>query len=151
MFLTFLLYYLMYYLMGSSVYSGLNTARTALSAIIQLPGNISVGQHPLVCRFLRGVFQERPALPRYNTTWDVILVLAYLKTLYPLEKITLKEHSHKLVMLIALLSIQRTQTITLMDITNIQFTDAGCLMYIITSPLKHTRPGVHQQPIKLSS
>ncbi len=49
-------------------YSGLNTARSALSAIIMLPGNTPAGQHPLVCRFLRGVFQERPVLPRYNTT-----------------------------------------------------------------------------------
>ncbi|CAB4034217.1 Hypothetical predicted protein, partial [Paramuricea clavata] len=46
----------------------------------------------------------------------------------------LKEHAHKLVMLIALLSGQRTQTITLMDITNIQFTDAGgCLIYITST------------------
>ncbi len=130
-------------------YSGLNTARSALSAIIMLPGNTPVGQHPLVCRFLRGVFQERPALPRYNTTWDVSLVLAYLQKLYPLEEITLKQLSQKLVMLIALLSGQRTQTLAVIDIDCIRWKDDGCLVYI-SSPLKHTRPGVHQEPIKLS-
>ena len=49
-------------------YSCLNTARSALSSFIVLDGNVTVGNHPLVQRFLKGVFQTRPAflviLPR---------------------------------------------------------------------------------------
>ena len=107
-----------------------------------------VGQHPLVCRFLKGVFQERPALPRYTTTWDVSEVLSYLQTLDPSAELSLKVLSQKLVMLLALLSGQRTQTLKLVHIHNIRYTEAGCLIYV-TSLLKHTRPGVHQEPIKL--
>ena len=128
-------------------YSGLNTARSSLSTFIRT-GGIPVGQHPLVCRFLRGVFQQRSAFPRYHSTWDVSLVLTYLQKLYPVEELSLKEHCQKLVMLIALLSGQRTQTLTLINIENICWTEFGCLIYIV-SPLKHTRPGVHQEPIKL--
>ena len=68
-------------------YSSLNTARSALSSVIALSGEVPIGRHPLVCRFLKGVFQERPALPRYVDTWDVGLVLNYVKNQYPLEKL----------------------------------------------------------------
>ena len=35
----------------------------------------TIGKHPLVCKFLKGVFHERPALPKYTATWDVQEVL----------------------------------------------------------------------------
>ena len=57
-------------------YSCLNTARSALSSIITLPGGQSFGHHSLVTRFLKGVFELRPALPRYKEIWDVSPVLS---------------------------------------------------------------------------
>ncbi|CAH3032498.1 unnamed protein product [Porites lobata] len=71
-------------------YSCLNTARSALSSIIVLDGNVTVGNHPLVQRFLKGVFQTRPAFPRYTTTWDTSIVLTDLKTLHPPKEISLQ-------------------------------------------------------------
>ena len=68
-------------------YSGINTARSALSTVIFLPDGSSFGNHPLVSRFLKGVFESRPSLPRY------------------------KDISHKTVMLVALLSGQLCQTV----------------------------------------
>ena len=41
--------------------------------------DLNLGTHPLVRRFMKGVFILRPALPRYNVTWDVNIVLNYLK------------------------------------------------------------------------
>ena len=37
-------------------YSALNTARSALSTFIILPGNVSAGNHPRITRFMKGVF-----------------------------------------------------------------------------------------------
>lgn len=51
-------------------YSCLNAARSALSSFIVLDGNVTVGNHPLVQRFLKGVFQTRPASLHYTSTWD---------------------------------------------------------------------------------
>lgn len=48
-------------------YSAINTARSALSTIVNI-NNVPVGQHPLVKRFMRGIFNERPVLPQYNVT-----------------------------------------------------------------------------------
>ena len=52
-------------------YSAINTARSALSSVLILPNNITFGAHPLVARFLKGVFELKPSLPRYSSIWDV--------------------------------------------------------------------------------
>lgn len=113
-----------------------------------MPGNITVGKHPLVRRFVKGVFQLRPALPRYVDTWDVNIVLNYLRGLPPADKLSLKQLTFKLTMLIALLSGQRTQLLYLLNINHITFAESHCQFYI-SAPLKHTRPGFHQEPVKL--
>ena len=59
-------------------YSSLNTACCALSCIIT-PNNLgSFGSHPLVVRFLKGVYESRPTVPGYVETWDVTVVLKFL-------------------------------------------------------------------------
>ena len=52
-------------------YSSVSSARSALPSIIKPLCNVPIGKSPLVCRLLKGVFNIRPALPRYVTTWDV--------------------------------------------------------------------------------
>ena len=61
-------------------YSAINTARSALSAIILPVNNVPFGDNPYVKRFLKGVYQTRPSLPRYTQVWDVTLVLKFLST-----------------------------------------------------------------------
>ena len=39
-----------------------NSARSALSCIISING-VPVGQHPIVCRFLKGAFQQKITVP----------------------------------------------------------------------------------------
>ena len=38
-------------------YSAINTARSAVSSIVTLPNNSSFGSHPMVCCFLKGLFE----------------------------------------------------------------------------------------------
>ena len=92
-------------------YSSLNTARSALSSILPSIDGIPVGQHPLIIRFLKGVFESRPAMPRYTAVWNVNQVLDYLKTLYPVNEISLKSLTLKLTMLLALVTAQREQSL----------------------------------------
>ena len=98
-------------------YSCLNTARSALSSFIVFEGNVTVGNHPLVQWFLKGVFQTRPAFPRYTSTWDISVVLNYLKTLHAPKDMTLKCLTYKLVMLCDLVMGQRCQTLHLMNLS----------------------------------
>lgn len=131
-------------------YSGLNTARSALSSIIILPNNLSFGNHPSVCRFLKGVYETRPTLPKHQEIWDVSTVLDFLKTLHPVEGLSLKDLTLKLTMLLALTSAQRCQTLQALSLENMKLTDEQCIFYF-TKLLKTSRPGKHQAPITVKS
>ena len=94
-------------------YNAICVARSALSSYLVLKDGVPFGQQKLVIRFIKGVFEMKPALPKYSNTWNVNVnvVFNYLELLHPHNKLTLKESSQKLAMLLALLSGQRCQTI----------------------------------------
>ncbi|XP_033758533.1 uncharacterized protein LOC117340863 [Pecten maximus] len=131
---------------GGIGYSALNTARSALSTFIYID-NLPCGNHPLVKRFLPGVFQLRPALPRNAVTWDPQQVLVFLEHL---DCATIKNLTLKLTVLLALLTGQRAQSLHLLDLRNITI-DAESVKIRFGDKLKHTRPGHHQQEIVLNS
>ena len=91
-------------------YSAVATARSALSSFIVVNG-MKVGEHPLVSRFMSGLFNQKPCFPRYTETWDPQTVLMHLKTYPVTEELSLKQLTLKLVMLMALLTAQRIQTL----------------------------------------
>jgi hypothetical protein len=64
---------------------------------------------------MKGVFNSVPSGPMYYFTWDVTVVLMFLKTLYPLESLTLKLLTLKVKALIALTAAPRTQTLVAMQ------------------------------------
>ena len=63
-------------------YRTVNTYRSALSSVLPPIERQPVGQHPLIVRLVKGLFNEKPAVPRYACTWNVNVVLKYLKTLH---------------------------------------------------------------------
>lgn len=111
-------------------YSAINTARSALSIIILLPDGGSSGNHPLVIRFMKGVFETRPSLPRYRDIWDVSIVLDYLQTLFPLEQLNLRDITLKTVMLVTLPSGQRCQTVHALTVSGMRNSDDSVLFEI---------------------
>ena len=58
-------------------------------------------------RLRKGIFQEKPPRPKYTEIWDVSIVLIYLQSLSPVDTLSLKELTLKLVVLILLVSGQR--------------------------------------------
>ena len=77
-------------------YSSLNTARSALSTVILMPNGNTFENHPLVTRLMKGVFESRPTLPRYNSIWNLSTVLDFIKTLGPNEELSLKNGYFKM-------------------------------------------------------
>ncbi|XP_045135592.1 uncharacterized protein LOC123518690 [Portunus trituberculatus] len=70
-------------------YECINTARGALSSLGIVIDGCRAGNHPLVVRFMKGVFNIRPQQPRCTVTWDVAPVLDKLRSLHPLHKLSL--------------------------------------------------------------
>lgn len=129
-------------------YSVVNTARSSLSSIIMLPGNLPVGNHPLVKRLLRGIFVKQPSLPRYKEIWDVDIVFTFLRNVILNCELSLKMLTLKLVMLLALLTGQRCQTLQALNISNMVLSEEKCVFYI-TELLKSSKPGRHLSAVEL--
>lgn len=130
-------------------YSSVNTARSMLSSILQLDINssIPVGQLPIVKRFMKGIYELRPSLPRYTATWDLSTVLNYFRKRVSVSELSLKELTLKLTFLLALLSGQRCQTIKFLSIESMELSDLKCT-FVITEKVKQSRVGIHLKPVE---
>lgn len=128
-------------------YSTMNTARSALSCFITVNGH-TLGNHPLIKRFMKGVFHNRPVFPRYQQTWDVNKVLNYLENLGPSCDLTLKDLTLKLNILILLISGQRCQSIKLLDVRQLRVV-GKTVCIVIDQLVKQSRPGKAQPVIML--
>ena len=89
--------------------------------------------------FFRGVFRIRPPMPRCSTTVHVRLVLDCLCELGPSDCLALNSLTFKTVILMALLSAQRYQTLNLIEVQNISFSSSSITL-IVPAHLKHSRP-----------
>ena len=67
-------------------YDGINTAKSAISAITEPKHGLTLGSQPLISRFMKGVFRSRPPVPRYEATSDVQVVLSHLASFAPVKK-----------------------------------------------------------------
>ena len=82
------------------------------------------------------------ALPKYSETWDVKRVFGYLQMLHLSEFLILKDLTHKLVMLLALLSGQRCQTLHSLSVSDMKLSSDNCV-FVVKTLLKTSRPGRH--------
>ena len=129
-------------------YSSVNSAHSALSSIIKPVCNVPFGKSPLICRLLKGVFNIRPALPRYVTTWDVTKVFTFIKSKPIPTNYDLKTLSHRLAKLLCLTTGQRDQTIRCLNLDYIKISSDKVVLFV-PETLKTTKPGHHLPPIEL--
>ena len=131
-------------------YSALNTARSALSAVVICDNSReSVGTHPDICTYLRGVFNEKPPIPRYNRIWNPKLVLDFLRSngWFPARRLSLKKLTLKLTILLALVSGHRCETLCQLDLSDMIKTKNE-YRFNLTGLIKQSRPGFkNPQPV----
>lgn len=120
-------------------YSAVNCARSPFSAVLCTLDNVPFGQHHVVIRFMKGVFNLHPPRDRYSASWNVSDVLTWLRSLSPVRVISLKQSTLKLTMLLALVSAQKCQTLHLLDLANLS--KGKSFVFSFTEPLKHSKPG----------
>ena len=127
-------------------YRTINSYRSALSSVLPPIDGKPVGQHPFIVRLLKGIFNEKPPLPRYTTTWNVDTVLTYLKTLHPVAGLSLKLLTLKLKALLALVTAQRAQTLVALDTTYMSITP-NTITFVAAAMLKTSKPS--KDPLQL--
>lgn len=117
--------------------SFIGTCRSALSNYLPTVDGTPVGSHPLVVQFMKGVKNRRPARPKYSHIWDTDIVVQFLKDL---DVTSLKNLTLKLVMLLALVTAQRAQTLSLLKLGDL--TDKGSeVIFRISAALKTKAAG----------
>ena len=78
----------------------------------------------------------RPPQPRYNCTWNVATVLNYFKSLPDNRRLSIKQLTHKLTMLIALVTASRCSSLTAIDINHMSKSSDGSYVFWLVKPSK---------------
>ena len=96
-------------------YNSVNAYRSAISSVHDKADGVPVGQHPIITRLIKGIFNVRPPIPRYSNTWDVQLVLNFLQTQGKSETLPLKMLTLKNVFLLAITRPSRSADLSQLD------------------------------------
>ena len=95
---------------------------------------------------MKGIYETRPSLPKYCSTWDVNVVFNHLRPQETGVSLSLKELSHRLAFLLSLLSGPGCQTINKLSIDHMVIEDSK-VTFVVREKFKYSRPGNHQQPL----
>ena len=106
-------------------YRSLNAYRSAISSVHERVDGFTVGQHPLVTRLMKGVFNDRPPLPRYTCTWNVQTVLTCISSWGSNDSLSLKQLSWKTTMLLALTRPSRSADLSQLSLSGKQYRPNG--------------------------
>ena len=121
-------------------YRSLNSYRSTISLVHKKIDGHSVGEHPMVSRLMKGVFNDRPPLPKYTSTWKVETILNYLESLGDNDKLSLTQLTWKTVMLLALTRPSRSEDLSQLDIRMHHYSPEG-VTFIPGSLAKQSRQG----------
>ena len=110
-------------------YSTINTYRSTISSSHPPIDGIVEGKHPIVCRFMQGVFNSRPSCPKYSHGMLILLLGIYMIRDHR-RKLSLKVLSSKLVALLALSSANRSSDLIALDLNYRRFSPEGVVFTI---------------------
>lgn len=125
-------------------YSTINTMRSAISLIT----HNEIGNHALIKRFCKGVGVLKPPRPRYDLIWDPAPVLAKLATWLPYDSFSLDVITKKLILLLAVDTGQRVQTLASFKLSQIFMGDK--LVIKVPGRIKTSAPGRSQPSFSFS-
>ena len=111
-------------------------------------GNQS-GATPRHCGFLRGLYDSRPTQSWCCEIWDVRTMLDYLRQLCALADLPLKELTLNLVMHIALVCANWSQSLYLLDTKNMTLADRHAT-FSLEEVLKHSKSTTKSDHLTLS-
>ena len=125
---------------GGLGYSAINTARSALSAVLQPISGKQVGQHQTICWLTKGASERHPSGAKYPTFWDTNKVFVMFQRWGENGKLNLKQLSLKLAVLLLLVTSQRGQTILALDLDGLH-QEENLVVFTLFKLLKSNRCG----------
>ena len=98
---------------------------SAISSVLKKIDGIEVGKHPLVSRMLKGVFNERPPRPKYESVWKVNQVLTMFREDGASASLSLQDLTVKTAMLLMLICPFRGADLAALDLRNRSYVPEG--------------------------
>ena len=87
-------------------------ARSTFSSVINQQQSVSFGNIPIVKRYIKGIFENNPILPKFQFIWNASLLFDYFHNMQDIHALDIQKLAQKLVMLMTLiLGGQRAQTL----------------------------------------
>jgi hypothetical protein len=108
-------------------YSTVNIARSMLSTTLSMTEEgTEFGKNPLVTKLMKGIYNKKPPLPKYGSTWDPSIVLSHFnaKANGPGELSILKL-ARKLATLLAMTSLSRCADLASIRLQSVSFSGRG--------------------------
>ena len=106
-------------------------ARSALSSVINQQQNVSFGNIPIVKRYMKGIFENNPTLPKFQFTWNVSLLFNYFRNMQDIHALDIQKLTQKLVMLMTLISGEQ-RTIHSIRVSDIKILDNKVVIPIMS-------------------
>ena len=128
------------------LYSGLCAARSALSSILTIKGYTKLSEHPFISRYLKGIYNRHPPLPKYTSIWDISLVLDYYNSIETNDKLKFKDLVKKTVMLFMILGARRKQALFTITVDNV-VTEENKIFFLPNKTLKHSNTHRPLEPL----
>ena len=133
-------------------YSTACSTRSALNSAVILTDGVELSQHPLMKRFMKGIFHLKPPLPKYTEVWDVGTLISYIRNLGHNCLLDRKTLTLKLTALLSILTAQRVSTITYLSYNHTKFSKSGDRVTFTPVRLsKHHRRGKAIKPITVTA
>ena len=87
---------------------------------------LEVGRNPLVVSLMKGVYNEKPPVPKYTATWDPSIVLTHFDVFTnALNSLSILQLARKTVTLLALTSLSRCANLAAIQLRSISFSKGG--------------------------
>ena len=106
-------------------YRSLNAYRSAISSVHEKIDGIEGGKHPIVSRMLKGVFNERPPRPKYESVWKVDQGLTMFREDGGSASLSLQDLTVKTAMLLVLTRTCRGADLAALDLRNRSYVPEG--------------------------
>ena len=120
-------------------YHSINSYRSTISSVHEKVDGHQIGQHPMVSKMLRDVFNSRPHQSRYKSTWKVSTVLDWISSETTSNK-SLLLLLMKLTTLLALCRPCWSADLAGLQLLSLKFTKKRAT-FMVSHVAKQNRPG----------
>ena len=132
--------YLYFFFQKGLKYRSVCTHASTIIEYHHLVSDRPVGIHPYITEVLRGIFLKNPPIPKYQSTWNVDVLLEHLASQHPPECLSLRDLTTKTLSLVKLSTNTRTSSLLLISSDSVKF-DKNEIVFQLIGLEKQLRKG----------